>query len=81
MGWWPSEPKVGVGDGWVTGYQGCTPRPGPGKNSCPGLLQPQKFSRLPPSTPPRPKNAPGLTVAPPWAEAKTLPRASLLDTP
>ena len=28
-------------------YQGCTPRPGPGKNSCPGPPWPRQFSRLP----------------------------------
>ena len=42
-----------------------------GKNSCPGLPWPRKFSRLPRPTPARPENALSLTVAPPRLEAKT----------
>ena len=42
--------------------QGCTPRPDPGGNGCPGAPQPRKFSRMPRPTPKMPR---GLIVTPP----------------
>ena len=35
--------------------QGCTPRPAPGKNGCPGPPRPRKISTLPRPAPPRKK--------------------------
>ena len=48
---------------------GCTPRPDPGGNGCPGAPRPRKFSTLPRpapekegAAPPRPENYPGARI-------------------
>ena len=47
--------------------QGCTPRPGPGGNGCPGPPRPRKFSTLPRPAPPHPGKR-GRCPAPPRPE-------------
>ena len=47
-------------------WQGCTPRPGPGGNGCPGPPRPRKFSTLPRPAPEKegaapPRPAPKIT--------------------